>query len=116
MSQVQLTVDFTITGQPQPLAVNPSQDNVTGTVGTALDGTAVAQVTGGTAPYNYALDVASDPMPDGVSFAEDGNGNISLTGTPTTAGTANVILDITDSAGVTAQLKTKIGNAKKKIG
>lgn len=113
--EVQLQISFDIApAAGQPLTVTPAQTTINGTVGVPLDGTSVAQVTGGTQPYSYALDSASDPVPDGVSFSEDGNGNITLTGTPATAGvTDNVILDIVDASGNQAQVKTKIA---RKIG
>lgn len=108
MSQVQLSVSFNVAAPaPPPLVVTPATANIDLTVGVPADGTAVASVTGGVAPYNYAPDPASGPLPDGVTFAEDGNGNITLAGTPTTAGasTSPVLLDITDSAGNTAKLR-----------
>jgi hypothetical protein len=111
MSQVQFTANFTVTGGPSnPLTVTPSSNTFNLTVGTPADGTAVGVVSGGTPPYSYALDPSSGPMPTGVTFAEDSNGNITLAGTPTSAGTSStpVLLDITDSAtpSASAQLKT----------
>lgn len=95
--QVQLSVTFNVTSPAQPLVVTPSTATANLTVGTASDGTAVAVVSGGTPPYTYALDPASGPLPPGVNFAEDSAGNITLTGTPTSAGTSPspVILNIT---------------------
>ncbi len=112
MSQVQLSVTFNVTGgtPPPSLVVTPASATENLTVGTAADGTAVAVVSGGVPPYTYALDSASGPLPTGVTFAEDGNGNITLAGTPTVAGTSAspVLLDITDSAGGTAQLQAAV--------
>jgi hypothetical protein len=116
LAQVQLSVTFNVVGggpPPSPLVVTPPTVIESLTVGTAADGTAVATASGGTPPYTYALDPTSSALPTGVSFAEDGNGNITLAGTPTTAGSSltPVILNITDSATppATAKLRTNIG-------
>jgi hypothetical protein len=106
MSQVQLTVSFNVVAAAAPLTVTPASATENLTVGVAADGTAVASVTGGVAPYTYALDPASGPLPAGITFDEDGSGNITLAGTPTAAGTSSVILDITDAAGNTAQVSS----------
>lgn len=112
MATVQLSVSFTVNGgtPPNPLVVTPATAALTLTVGTAADGTAVAVVSGGTAPYTYALDPSSGALPPGVNFSEDSAGNITLVGTPTTAGTSStpVLLNITDADGVTAQLRGRI--------
>jgi hypothetical protein len=112
MSQVQFKATFEVAPGTvgSSLAVAPPLEDFPDLqVGVATDGTPVATVTGGVPPYQYALDPNSDPMPPGVNFAEDGNGDITLAGTPTTAGdygnVNGVLLDITDSAGNTAQLK-----------
>lgn len=110
MSQVQLSVSFTVSSAPTPLTVTPSSVTENLTVGTPVDSTvAVAVVAGGVAPYSYALDASSQPLPDGVSFSEDASGNIFLEGTPTTTGTANVVLNVTDSDGATVTARTRIG-------
>jgi hypothetical protein len=112
MSQVQLSVNFTVNNPaPPPLSVTPAAANENLTVGQAADGIPVASVSGGTPPYTYAMDPNSAQLPPGVSFAEDGNGNITLAGTPTAAGTstAPVLLDITDSAAASVKLKAIIG-------
>lgn len=108
MAQVQLSVSFTVNPgapPPNPLTVTPSSASETLTVGSPADGTAVAVVSGGTAPYSYTLDSSSGPLPPGIQFAEDSAGNITLAGTPTSQGTGSVLLNITDSAGASAQLK-----------
>jgi hypothetical protein len=107
MSQVQFSASFNVAAAP--LTVTPATQTFSLTVGTAVPTAPVAVVSGGVPPYSYALDAASGPLPTGVTFSEDGSGNISLTGTPTVAGssTTPVLLDITDSAtpAASAQLK-----------
>jgi Putative Ig domain len=110
MTQISFDATFNVSGGGgTPLTVTPATGDFELVVGSPVDGTPVGVVTGGQAPYTYALDPSSDPMPAGVSFAEDGNGNITLAGTPTAATTQalNVVLDITDSAGNQASLKAK---------
>lgn len=124
MTQVQFKATMEVaSAAPGALTVTPATEDFPDLqVGVPTDGTAVATVTGGVAPYSYALDPNSDPMPDGVSFVNDDEGNIELAGTPTTAGdygTVNgILLDITDSAGGSATLAVKqkrvITAAKKK--
>jgi hypothetical protein len=107
MSQVQLTIGFTVAAA-NPLTVTPSSVSESLTVGVPVPTGTIAVVTGGVPSYTYPLDATSAPLPPGVTLAEDGNGNISLTGTPTTAQPlANVIVDVTDSLGAQAQLKLK---------
>jgi hypothetical protein len=111
MSQVQLSVTFNVApASAPPLTLTPASATENLTVGTPSDGTLVSAVTGGVPPYTYASDPASGPLPTGVSFVEDGSGNISLAGTPTVAGssTTPVLLNVTDSAGTTAQLKAAV--------
>jgi hypothetical protein len=107
MSEVTLSVVFNVNPPVAPLTVTPASETITLTQGVAADGTAVATVNGGVPPYSYSADPNSAALPAGVSFAEDGNGNITLAGTPTAAGTstAPVELDVTDSAPVPATAK-----------
>ncbi len=58
-------------------------------------------VTGGVAPYHFT--VASGKLPPGMSVASDG----SLTGTPTSTGSAGAIVKVTDSALPTARSTTE---------
>ena len=119
--KVQLEVDISVAEAVSLLTVTPNPAAEDLTVGVDATGTSVATVSGGIPPYNYALDPASLPMPDGLSFNEDGAGNITLAGTPTTgtSGAVAVILDITDSTPITAggpqKVKAIVGT-KKKIG
>lgn len=69
-------------------------------------------VSGGTAPYNFS--VASGAIPDGTSLQStvnpDNSETVTLEGTPTTLGTDNFSITVSDSAGASAKL-----TAKKKI-
>jgi hypothetical protein len=116
MSQVQLSVSFTVNPgtQQNPLLVTPATATENLTVGVAADGMSVAVVSGGTAPYTYALDPSSGPLPDGVNFSEDGSGNVTLSGTPTTAGssTTPVLLNINDAGGASASFRTSFATRK----
>lgn len=114
MSTVQLKAALTLhpaTPPPPALVVTPATVTLPdATVGVATPVATVAQVSGGKAPYSYALDPTSDQPPDGMGFSEDGNGNIAWGGTPTdttiTADkTYNLLLNVTDSAGASAQMK-----------
>ncbi len=67
------------------------------TVGTDYSQTISA--TGGSGTLTYA--VTSGTLPDGLLALPDGN-NIDIDGTPTTAGTYNFTVTVTDSAGNTA--------------
>lgn len=55
--------------------------------------TATLGAVGGTAPYRFSLD--SGALPAGLALADDG----SLTGIPTTLGTSNVVVAVTDRGG-----------------
>ena len=82
-----------------PLTFNPNTiADQTFTVGTAVNLT-LPIATGGTAPYTYTL----SPIPTGLSFTAAAASR-SLSGTPTTAGTTNVIYTATDASRKTASL------------
>lgn len=53
---------------------------------------------GGTPPYTWSLGLNSDPLFTGLVLNPNGN----ITGTPTSQGTANLAIKVTDAAGVTA--------------
>nr|WP_254004824.1 putative Ig domain-containing protein [Pleomorphomonas sp. NRK KF1] len=83
-------------GSPVTIALSPAAGALTaGEVGTAYSATFTAS--GGTAPYSYA--VTAGALPAGLSLAANG----ALTGTPTTAGTANFTITATDANTDTGQ-------------
>lgn len=98
---VQITVSLTISpAAPAPLVATPATvDLPAQTVGEAVPPTPVAVVTGGTPPYTQpVVDPASpNPLPPGLTFAIDGSGNVTVSGTPTNAGSGTFILDVSDS-------------------
>lgn len=99
MSQVQLTVTFNIAPAVQPLAETTTAVTVNGTSGVALSGNSGDVISGGVPPYTVTVDAASpSQLPPGVTASVDGSGNVVFSGTPTTAGTGTVLLDITDAA------------------
>ena len=121
VSQVQLEVDFSVSQQVNLLTVTPNPSPINLTVGVDATGTPVATVSGGVPPYNYSLDPSSPALPDGITFNEDGAGNITLAGTPATdAADANVLLNVQDSGpprlNGTAKAKVAVVIGKKKIG
>ncbi len=82
-------------GSGGPLSIVTS--SLTGAlVNTPYTGVLIAA--GGTAPYTWSLASGSAPLPPGLTL--NSNGNIS--GTPTTAGTYNFTVRVTDSASATA--------------
>lgn len=100
---VQITVTLTINpavAPPLPLVAAPSSASPPAqTVGVAVTAVPVAVVSGGTPPYlQPVIDPASPaPLPPGLTASIDGSGNVTLSGTPTTAGSGTFILDVTDS-------------------
>jgi hypothetical protein len=79
---------------PPPPALNITTTSLTnGTVGTVY--TAQASVSGGTAPYVWS--VAAGSLPTGLTLGSDGK----ITGTPTTAGTFNFTLNVSDKNATT---------------
>jgi hypothetical protein len=108
MATVQFSATFNVTGGGSTLAVSPASQTFNLTVGTPVDGTVAAQVTGGTTPYSGSLDANSGPVPSGVTINVDPtSGAVTLAGTPTSAGSSPspVLFNIADAAGATAQLK-----------
>ena len=86
--------------QALSITVNPSALSITtsslpsGTVGTAYSTSLVA--TGGTTPYTWSMSTGS--LPAGLSLSSTG----AITGTPTTAGTANFTVQVADSGSQTS--------------
>jgi hypothetical protein len=72
-----------ITSDPTPLP--------TATVGLSFSASLAA--TGGTAPYNWALDSGSPMLPPGISLSEGGH----FTGTPTQSGSYSFVVRVIDS-------------------
>lgn len=56
----------------------------------------IVRATGGTAPYTYE---AESGLPDGLTMSEDGT----ISGTPTEAGEASVVVKVTDTDGAVAR-------------
>ncbi|GEM_PF-3278744 len=77
---------------PQPLSI--SCPTATGQVGVSYSAT--LNVTGGTAPYTFS--VGSGALPAGWIL----NSNGTISGIPTTAGSFNATIQVTDSTGATA--------------
>ena len=83
-------------GGPGPLSIVTSSLS-NGTVGTAYNQSLSA--TGATLPYTWSLVAGQGTLPPGLSLATGG----SISGTPTTAGTYNFTVKVTDAASATAQ-------------
>jgi hypothetical protein len=98
---VQISVTLTINPPaPPPLVASPSSVTLPAeTVGMAVSAVPVAQITGGTGPYLApVIDPASpSALPPGLTAAIDGSGNVTISGTPSVAGTGTFVLDVTDS-------------------
>jgi len=104
MAKVEVLVNGTIAPASQALAINPQQFTLPAMqVGVVLPPTPIASVTGGVPPYQYQTDTSMqggvDPATQGLNLAEDGSGNISISGTPTVAGAVIFGVIATDSAG-----------------
>ena len=114
MSQETLNFALTVnpsTPPPPALVVtdangNPLADgaNVTltaETVGVADPGQVLFKVSGGVPPYNYALTAGSVPPGDQLQNVQnpDGSETVTISGTPTAAGSAQFSIQVSDSAG-----------------
>ena len=94
------SASLTATSGTLALVVNAAALQITtttvpaGTVGTAYSTTLSA--TGGTPPYSWTL--TSGSLPAGLTLSASGT----ISGTPTTAGTASFAVKVTDSASLTA--------------
>jgi hypothetical protein len=98
---VQIAVSITINAAaPPPLVATPSTVTLPAmTVGVPVSNVPVAVISGGTPPYlSPTVDTSSvAPLPPGLSLAIDSSGNITVSGTPTAAGTGVVTVDDEDS-------------------
>ena len=97
---VQITVSFNIVAAaPPPEVANPSAVTENLTVGTPAPTATVSVVSGGTPPYLQPVVDSASPaqLPPGLTAQIDASGNVTITGTPTLAGTGTVILDVSDS-------------------
>ncbi len=83
-------------GGPGPLTIVTSS-LAGGTVGTSYSQSLSAS--GGTSPYTWSLVQGQGTLPPGLSLSAGGV----ITGTPTTAGTYNFTVRVTDNVGATAQ-------------
>ena len=83
-------------GGPGPLSITTTS-LANGTVGSAYSQSVIAS--GGTPPYAWSLVQGQGTLPPGLSLSAAGV----ITGTPTTAGTYNFTVKVTDNASATAQ-------------
>jgi hypothetical protein len=118
----QETVNFSLTVNPAaaPLTVKDAAGNTVPdggsvtlaaeTVGVADPGQIVLVVSGGVAPYTFALTPGS-ALPPGdqlnSTLNADGSETVTLSGTPTTAGANTFALLISDSAGAAAHVTAR---------
>jgi phosphodiesterase/alkaline phosphatase D-like protein/outer membrane protein OmpA-like peptidoglycan-associated protein len=92
-----ISSSFTTDAAPVNLAITPTS-NSTATVGTSYSQTFTA--TGGTSPYTWSK---TGTLPPGLSITTVSGTGV-LSGTPTTAGTYQFTVDVTDSVSGTATL------------
>ncbi len=83
-------------GGPGPLSVTTTS-LANGTVGNSYSQTVLAS--GGTLPYTWSLVAGQGTLPPGLNLSTAG----AITGTPSTAGTYNFTVKVTDAASATAQ-------------
>jgi hypothetical protein len=109
MSQVQFTVAITVAPTSTPVQEGSSSgsadftQNVQGSI-------TLTPITGGVPPYTASVDAASpSQLPPGITASIDPNNNLILSGTPTVAGSASVLLDVVDSLGASvASVKANV--------
>lgn len=96
---VQVTINFNIApAQPPALVATPPTASDSLTVGVPASTAPLSVISGGTLPYKQpVVDPSSIPLPDGLSASIDANGNLTVTGTPTVAGSGSVTLNVSDS-------------------
>lgn len=112
--KVTATFQMNVTGgNAAALSLTPNGGNLAdAAVGIAVQDELVTTVSGGQAPYEFA--VTNGALPDGLELNAvqnpDGSVNVVLDGTPTTAGSSVFDLSVTDASGAvaTASLKRKI--------
>lgn len=88
---------FSLTVNQPTLTITTSGTLPAGTVGASYSQKLPVTANGGTAPYTWSLAAASTPP--GLTFTP---ATLTLSGTPTTAGTFTLNLQVADSAGQTA--------------
>ena len=105
-----ITGNFTVVVKPSgppPLSMNPQGGNLPDEMVGSASSDAVCIVSGGVAPYSFA--VAGGSVPPGMQLAavqnSDGNTEITLEGTPTQSGAFSFALAVTDAAGTTTTVK-----------
>ena len=113
------TAVFTVSVQPAgpgPLTLTPDGGELPQeTVGTAVSDL-VTVVSGGVAPYSFAI--TDGAPPDGCELSSetnaDGSETITIDGTPATAGDFSFTLDVTDSSTPPQSAKVKAAVSSKK--
>jgi hypothetical protein len=96
MAQVQFTLTLTVAAPP--LAEGATSGSATMQLG-AAGSDVLTPITGGVPPYTATVDAASaSQLPTGVTVGLDANNNLIVSGTPTVAGSATILIDVKDSA------------------
>ena len=62
----------------------------------------------GVEPYIWSLSPDSPALPTGLSLTTDSNGDGIISGTPTTAGTTDVIITVADATGLSVSRTVRI--------
>jgi hypothetical protein len=98
MAQVQFTLTLTVAPAANPLTEGASFGSASLTQG--VQGSDVlTPITGGNPPYSASVDPTSpSALPPGVTVGLDANNNLIVSGAPTAAGTATILIDVNDSA------------------
>lgn len=97
--KISVTLNINPSAPPALVANPPAATLPDETVGVAVSAVPVAQVSGGTPPYAQpVVDPTSPaPLPPGLSASIDGSGNVTVSGTPTAAGSGTFVLSVADS-------------------
>jgi Putative Ig domain len=98
-----------VDGNGNPLSDGSSVTLQAEMVGVADPGQVLFKVSGGTAPYSYQVTEGALPAGDSLNATEnsDGSETVELSGTPTAAGNASFSVQVSDSAGATAQVSVR---------